>query len=154
MDNPEWDIEPTEHQYSVPDTDPSAKICSHKILACNLKNVHTSVLATNVPGQNGIAQDGSVVTVKAGGVAAGQVQVIDDGMSVTNVTLPGHIFYYGYVTRRIIDKPDGIYLSVDGQGINKSAAIAEANRIAGPIAFRQQNSLTQDFFSKNFGGGQ
>lgn len=76
-----------------------------------------------------------------------------DGLEVDNVTMPGHLLYFGFVSRVATVTDDGIYLTTYGYGTNLGgSAVALANQIFGPKLFATQDNLTKQYFSQHFGG--
>jgi RHS repeat-associated protein len=122
--------------------------------SCTFENVHTAVMATQVPGYDGPTIGGQVypVTIPILGYI-GDVKVIDEGLTVTNETMVNHVLYYGYATRTITMAENGIYLSTFGEGANLAGpGAAAANTLGGRPLFTQQNLLTKQYFDQHFGG--
>lgn len=110
---------------------------------CNASNAALNDLAARfaIPGRsydnpvsNGEISDASVGPFK------GRIVTYVSGTTTINVTLPGHIFYNGSVTRTTSLGSNGaIYVRTVGDGYNSSEAIAELNQLAGPPIFAKLN---------------
>src|SRR5262249_46918804 len=146
----------TPHGYAMA----SLEICDYSLSACTFANVHLSVMATEVPGFDGIVADGGIypVTIRFpifGMTNIGNVLVYDEGTSVTNETLEGHWLEYGYITRTITMGSDGIYLGGYGSGLNTGGpAMALTNFLFGPGFWNQQNQFTRSYFYQHFSPSQ
>ena len=90
-------------------------ICSSAQYGCSPERVFEGLLLNAAPGQNGPAFTGNIVSVPL----AGRIQqVVNRGaMSVTNFTLPGHMFDPGYVTRSVISFGNSLYINTIGEGV-------------------------------------
>jgi hypothetical protein len=126
--------------------------------SCTLENARSSVLANQVPGYNGMTQDGHEYPVTIGYIGdvpayIGDVRVYDNGTSITNETLPGHVLYYGYITNTLEVRPDGIYVRTIGEGASPFP-VAQINQYYGPSLFSQQHVLMRQYFNANFGSAQ
>lgn len=61
--------------------------------------------------------------------------VVDNAaMTVTNLTMPGHIFHPGRIVRRVVQVNGDIYVLTTGEGIGPNRSL---NLYAGPIIFGQ-----------------
>jgi hypothetical protein len=109
-------------------------------------------LATQVPGYDGVVVDQGIYPVRIPIIGyIGDVRVYDAGAAITNETVPGHLLFYGFVTRTIITAPDGIYVGGYGAGANTGGPIvALVNQIFGQSLFAQQNQLTHSYFNQHF----
>jgi RHS repeat-associated protein len=122
--------------------------------SCTMQNVKDSMLQTQVPGYNGSIVDGGVYPVRIPLVGyVGEVQVTIDGDAINNETLPGHLLYYGYISRVAVQMDDGIYLTTYGAGANILGPIAAfANYFGGRALFTQQDLLTKQYFDSHYNG--
>lgn len=58
------------------------------------------------------------------------------------------------ITRAISQRPDGIYLSVEGRGRNFSSVVALANQFGGPALFKKIDAETKANFEISTGGAK
>ncbi len=120
--------------------------------SCTLENARSSVLAYQVPGYDGMTEGGGEYPVTLPGIGyIGDVHVYDNGLSISNLTLPGHVLYFGYITNTLEVRPDGIYVQTFGEGVNTSQSLADINAILGSRLFTQQHALMRQYFDANFG---
>lgn len=62
--------------------------------------------------------------------------MLDDGRTVVNVTLPGHILHDGMVERRAVQQSDGSWkVETQGIGNNETPGMNILNTLAGPEVF-------------------
>jgi hypothetical protein len=120
--------------------------------SCTLENARSSVLAYQVPGYDGMTEGGGEYPVTLPGIGyIGDVHVYDNGLSISNLTLPGHALYFGYITNTLEVRPDGIYVQTFGEGVNTSQSLADINAILGSRLFTQRHALMRQYFDANFG---
>jgi hypothetical protein len=76
----------------------------------------------------------------------GQVQtfVSNGGLTVKNVTQPGHIFHDGIIIRTAYQENDAWYVSTYGYGNNVNVGMDTANQVFGPGIF---NALNQQMIN-------
>lgn len=99
-------------RYSVPGHDPSKPVESGKSYAVYDPQ-------TGLPG-------GLVTTT-----------ISEDGLTITNTTLPLHVFYDGVVTRAARQSGDGSWtVTTEGRGNNVLPGASEVNQIRGPDIFK------------------
>ena len=96
------------------------------------------------PGQDATrpAENGSrhLASDPATGITAGNVRtfVLDDGLTVVNVTLPDHMLHDGMVERRAVQQTDGSWtITTQGVGNNETPGMNIINDLAGPKVFNE-----------------
>ena len=69
-----------------------------------------------------------------------RTSISSDGLTTTNVTLPGHLLYDGQITRSATQNPDGSWsVTTIGAGNNIYPGMATANELAGPGIFNNMD---------------
>ncbi len=111
-----------------------------------------------VPGQDPARRvrdkDVSTVYDPYVGVPVGKVdtRISADGLTITNVTRDGHIFYYGQVARSVIENPDGsMSVMTRGTGNNTSFALSILNQRTGPAIFDQLDARMRQYIGERHG---
>jgi hypothetical protein len=132
----DWD--PASHQYAYRDY-----ICDTSQIGCTVANVFDGLLRNAYPGQpeGTIVQPGPTYYVTGGNPI--HVDIDYDNLSLTNVTEPGHIFYFGTVTRSVEQEGSQIYVTTTGSGTNSWPGNAVENWLAGNLGFNQATAGTQ-----------
>jgi RHS repeat-associated protein len=113
------------------------------VLECTTEEMQDYDLRHAVPGQDPSVPvgDNSINWVydPRTGMPAGKVytDVSDDGLSVTNITLPSHILYDGQITRTATRYADGSWWMITrGTGNNAIPGMSYLNEWQGPAIFR------------------
>ncbi|HEY2010592.1 MAG TPA: FG-GAP-like repeat-containing protein [Rhizomicrobium sp.] len=118
-----YDIGSHHYDFSVP-------LC----LGCSTQQAFDVVRSFSAPGA-GYAQNGTHKVTLAGNNGHNQIiQTVDpDALTITNTTLPGHVFYPGTVQLSVTQDQAGVVsLHVVGQG---TGAYSTDNQIFGPAIF-------------------
>lgn len=130
--NPGW------HDYTV-----TSMVCSAD-LACSPQEIADQLARYAVPGQNPAAPvvNGAIYSVYDPflGLPAGDVltRVAADKLSITNQTLPEHVFYDGKITRTAWRAADGSWhVTTRGIGNNEIPGMNKVNQWSGPDIFNE-----------------
>jgi hypothetical protein len=112
-------------------------------LACSPGEIADQLSRYAIPGQDAAvpAENGKIYPVLDPwtGMYAGNVRtnMTADGLTVTNTTLPGHVFYNGQIMRTATQGPDGAwYVTTHGFGNNVEPGANDVNQYVGPEVFR------------------
>jgi hypothetical protein len=123
-------------------------VCSAE-QACSREEISDQLLRFAVPGQDPskpvVHDETYPVYIPDTGVVAGNVRTTigPDGLSITNRTEVGHIFYDGQVTRFASQNGDGSWsVTTRGTGNNQIYGMSVVNQYAGPHVF---DMLDQQF---------
>ena len=114
-----------------------------------------------VPGQNPMKEikNGTISNIydPSTGVYVGQVvtTVSNDGLTVQNTTLPGHLLADGQVVRSATQLPDGSWsITTEGYGNNTIPGMNYVNNMLGPGIFRDLDErMVADELPSSGGGG-
>ena len=128
-------------------------LCSFGEDGCTVPAAKDALLLFAGPGQDVPAFAGHTLTAQDPiwtGLSAGPIiqSVSADGLSVTNATLPGHMFDAGYITRSLVITDDGISIRTVGEG---TGADPELNAILGPAAFQWLNREMSSYLTGRTG---
>jgi hypothetical protein len=116
-------------------------VCSAE-QGCSREEIADQLLRFAVPGQDPSkpVEDGKTyrVYVPFTRISVGEVRttIEPDGLSITNRTEKGHIFYNGQVTRQATQNADGSWsVTTRGIGNNEEYAMSGVNQYGGPDIF-------------------
>ena len=144
--------QPYSHDYSG-----DYSLCSTSQEWCSLSNGYNAMLHYAFPGQDPStsAVNGQISEVWFLGFSGGHIQVMLDPAhySLTNFTLPDHIFFNGYVTRSLAVDKGTLMLRTRGTGGNKSFLAKELNVLTWRPGFYSSNDsirflMVQTWLSK------
>lgn len=118
----------------------SNMVCS----ACSAQEIADQLARFAVPGQDPAAPvvDGAIYSVYDPfvGIYAGEVltHITENGLSITNRTLPEHLFYDGKITRTAWQAADGSWhVTTHGIGNNVVPGMSAVNQWSGPDIFNE-----------------
>lgn len=111
-------------------------------LQCSRQEIANQLARYSVPGQDSAkpVEDGKtypvyepITRVYVGSI---KTKIDDDGLTITNRTLSGHIFYDGAVVRSARQADDGSwYVTTEGRGNNVKPGTRSINETVGPEIF-------------------
>jgi hypothetical protein len=122
-------------------------VCPAK-LKCSRDEIADQMSRFAVPGQNPAEpvrlRSTNPVYIPGTEIRVGHVRTIitNGGLTVTNTTLKGHIFYNGEIVRTAIQDPDGSWSVIThGIGNNVIPGAADLNQETGPDIFKELDHL-------------
>ncbi|RWL94337.1 hypothetical protein [Mesorhizobium sp.] len=129
--------------------------------ACSVEEIADQLARYAVPGQDPAVPvvDGAIYSVHDPfvGIYAGEVltHVTENGLSITNRTLPEHLFYDGKITRTAWQAADGSWhVTTHGIGNNVVPGMSEINQWTGPDIFDALDRQMRENIGRHHGSAR
>jgi len=127
---------------------------------CSREEIADQLARFSVPGRDPVnpVSDGETSFVRdpRSGLPAGYVTttIENDGLTVRNRTLPGHIFHDGIITRQARQADDGSWsVTTHGFGNNVIPGMATLNQQQGPLIFNEMDRRLRGNIERHRGKG-